>query len=69
MEFQLSGADAAVVSSLSPPRREPEHEAEEAREERGHEDLGDGGDGRASESAETPVVNITVPEKSLHKEI
>lgn len=67
MEFQLTGADAAAVSSLSPPLREPEHEEEEAREERGHEDFGDEGDGRAGESAETPVVNITLPEKQSDK--
>lgn len=67
MEFQLTGADAAVVSSLSPPLRGPEHEEEEGREERGHEDFGDEGDGRASESVETPVVNITVPENPSDK--
>ena len=67
MEFQLTGADAAVVSSLSPPLREPENEEEEAREERDHEDFGDEGDGRASESAETPVVNITLPENPSDK--
>lgn len=72
MEFQLTGADATVVSSLSPPRREPEQEEEEEEEvgqleEQGHEDFGDGGDGRAGESAETPVVNVTLPEKPSDK--
>lgn len=69
MEFQLTGADAAVISSLSPPHREPEQEdgeeEEESRQQRkkGHEDFGDGGDGRVGESAETPVINVSLPEK------
>lgn len=72
MEFQLTGADTAVVSSLSPPRREPEQEGEEEeetrqQEKRGHEDFGDGGDGRVGESAETPVINVSLPEKPAHK--
>lgn len=73
MEFQLTGADAVVVSSLSPPRRELEQEEEEVEEEirqqekRGHEDFGDGGDGRVGESAETPVINVSLPEKPADK--
>lgn len=72
MEFQLTGADAAVISSLSPPRREPEQaegEEEESRqqEKQGHEDFGDGGDGRVGESAETPVINVSLPEKPAEK--
>lgn len=70
MEFQLTGTDAAVVSSLSPPRelgQETREEDEGAgqHEERGHEDFGDEGDGRVGESAETPVVNVTLPEKPV----
>lgn len=73
MEFQLTGADAVAVSSLSPPRRAIEQEEEEVEEEirqlekRGHEDFGDGGDGRVGESAETPVINVSLPEKPADK--
>lgn len=72
MEFQLTGADAAVISSLSPPRRESEQEdgeEEESRqqEKKGHEEFGDGGDGRVGESAETPVINVSLPEKPAEK--
>lgn len=72
MEFQLTGADAAVISSLSPPHREPEQEEGEEEESRqhekqAHEDFGDGGDGRVGESAETPVINVSLPEKPAEK--
>lgn len=74
MEFQLTGADAAVVSSLSPHREEPEQEGEGEEEEaagqqeaRGHEYFSGGGDGRAGESVETPEVNDILPEKLADK--
>lgn len=68
MEFQLTGADAAVIPSLSPPLREPGQEEEEEgtrqQEKEGHEDFGDGGDGRVEE---TPVINVSLPEKAAEK--
>lgn len=72
MEFQLTGADAAVISSLSPPHRESEQEEEDETESRqqekhGHEDFGDGGDGRVGESVEIPVINVSLPEKPAVK--